>query len=439
VSNQVYANNMEVSCKAAAGKSICAFPDVCMTPPQTPATPPGVPVPYPNTGMASDTTDGSTSVKVSGQEVMLKNKSCFKRSTGDEAGCAPMKGVMTHKNMGKVYFTAWSMDVKVEGENVVRMLDMTTHNHGSNPPNTGPWPYLDEAAVPGIGKKCETDKKKQEEACKDCKPKGSKPRCPPHKPPKPPDPADTSISGRAAALMKKVKAIAVKRRTKAQKEAFSAANKAYKATPEYKAYQRKHKKHFEDLAKKTASDEYKCAQASRCMLVPYKSRDKDQKCCPGQTPHHLIEASAFLEPGTRGKGDKLRNEFKGSDYKVDKAPCICAEGQNNTAASHGLMHTYQGVRARKKAPSGRWSMKEATECAGASVKMVFPTSDCDQACIEAQVKAYHEQEDVGIGSNQEIPASPSGRTKSEAAEKAWEQYDQAKAAGTRAARRSRGR
>ena len=31
--NEVYANNMEVSCKAASGKSICAFPDVCMTPP----------------------------------------------------------------------------------------------------------------------------------------------------------------------------------------------------------------------------------------------------------------------------------------------------------------------------------------------------------------------------------------------------------------------
>jgi Domain of unknown function (DUF4150) len=152
MSNQVYANNMEVSCKQAAGKSICAFPDVCMTLPQTPATPPGVPIPYPNTGMAADTSDGSTSVKISGQEVMLKNKSNFKKSIGDEAGCAPMKGLLTHKNMGKVYFTAWSMDVKIEGENVVRMLDMTTHNHGSVPGNTTPWPYIDEmSALVGEG------------------------------------------------------------------------------------------------------------------------------------------------------------------------------------------------------------------------------------------------------------------------------------------------
>lgn len=147
MANQVYANNMEVSCKQAAGKSICAFPDVCFTPPQTPATPPGVPIPYPNTGMASDTTSGSTSVKITGQEVMLKNKSYFKKSSGDEAGCAPKKGVVTSKNMGKVYFKSWSMDVKIESENVVRHLDITTHNHASEPPNPGPQVHADEAAT----------------------------------------------------------------------------------------------------------------------------------------------------------------------------------------------------------------------------------------------------------------------------------------------------
>lgn len=155
MSNQIYANMMEVSCKQAAGKSIACFPDVCFTPPQTPATPPGVPIPYPNTGMASDCTEGSTSVKISGQEVMLKNKSYFKKSTGDEAGSAPKKGVMTSKITGKVYFAAWSMDVKIEGENVVRHLDLTTHNHGSNS-NTPPWPHTDAmVAAFNAGGKCE--------------------------------------------------------------------------------------------------------------------------------------------------------------------------------------------------------------------------------------------------------------------------------------------
>src|SRR5205809_999485 len=151
MANEVYANNMEVACKAGQGKSICAFPDVCFTPPQTPATPPGVPIPYPNTGMDSDTTDGSKTVQISGKEVMLKNKSYFKRSMGDEAGCAPKKGVITSTNMGKVYFNAWSMDVKFEGENVVRNLDITTHNHASFPGNSPTWPFLDSAAFAGSG------------------------------------------------------------------------------------------------------------------------------------------------------------------------------------------------------------------------------------------------------------------------------------------------
>jgi hypothetical protein len=162
MSNQVYANMMEVSCKAAAGKSICAMPDVCMTPPQTPATPPGVPIPYPNTGLASDCTDGSSSVKISDQEVMLKNKSYFKRSSGDEAGCAPMKGVISSTNMGKVYFRAWSMDVTVEGENVVRHLDLTTHNHASEGPNSPPMAHIDamsKSVVEACGNEIDCGKK----------------------------------------------------------------------------------------------------------------------------------------------------------------------------------------------------------------------------------------------------------------------------------------
>jgi hypothetical protein len=154
MSNDVFANGREIACKKADGKSICAFPDVCFTPPQTPATPPGVPIPYPNTAYAKDTTKGSKTVKISGNEVMLKNKSYFKKSTGDEAGNAPKKGVVTSKITGKVYFTSWSPNVKFEGKNVVRHLDLTTHNHGSDPANEGaPWPYVDSAI--GIDKKKE--------------------------------------------------------------------------------------------------------------------------------------------------------------------------------------------------------------------------------------------------------------------------------------------
>jgi len=139
-----------------SGKSICEFPDVCWTPPQTPGTPNGVPIPYPNTALASDTTDGSTSVSIGGQEVMLKDASHFKKGSGDEAGKAPQKGMMTTTTTGTVYFIAWSMNVLVESENVVRNLDMTTHNHGSaNATGLTPTPHVATVATPPAHDKCQ--------------------------------------------------------------------------------------------------------------------------------------------------------------------------------------------------------------------------------------------------------------------------------------------
>jgi hypothetical protein len=142
MANEVFANGREISCKAGDAKSICEFPDVCFTPPQTPATPPGVPIPYPNTGMSKDTANGTKKVKISKKEVMLKNKSYYKKSMGDEAGCAPKKGIISSTNRGKVYFISWSFDVKFEGKNVVRQLDLTTHNHNPSV-GTGSVPTVD--------------------------------------------------------------------------------------------------------------------------------------------------------------------------------------------------------------------------------------------------------------------------------------------------------
>lgn len=159
----VFANSNEVHGKSMGGKTICNLPDVCFTPPQTPATPPGVPIPYPNTGMASDTSEGSRTVKVNGEEVMLKNSSAFKQSTGDEAGAAPKKGIVSSKTKGKCYFVAWSMDVKFEGENVVRHLDMTTHNHGTAATAAKPQPCVATlaAASPADQKKCKNEGKRK--------------------------------------------------------------------------------------------------------------------------------------------------------------------------------------------------------------------------------------------------------------------------------------
>src|SRR5436190_16017426 len=103
-----------------------AFPDVCKTP--TPAGP--VPIPYPNIAQSSDTADGSSTVKVDGNPIMLKSSN-FKMSTGDEAGSA--MNVMSNKIKGKAEPMLYSMDVKVDGKNVFRLTDMMLQNCGSTP------------------------------------------------------------------------------------------------------------------------------------------------------------------------------------------------------------------------------------------------------------------------------------------------------------------
>lgn len=124
----VYANDNEICCKAADGKSAAATPDVCMSPPSPPAGP--VPIPYPNTAFASDLANGSTTVFIKSSPIALKDVSYFSTSTGDEPATeAFQKGVATSVIKGKAYFTNWSSDVKVEGLNVCRHLDLMTHNH----------------------------------------------------------------------------------------------------------------------------------------------------------------------------------------------------------------------------------------------------------------------------------------------------------------------
>lgn len=120
-------NNLSVVHKDSGGVTI-AFPDVCKTP--TPGGP--IPIPYPNIAMSSDTAKGSKSVKVDGNPVCLKDSN-FKTSTGDEAGTAG-GGVASSKHKGKAEFVNFSMDVKIEGKNVPRALDLMLHNDKNTPP-----------------------------------------------------------------------------------------------------------------------------------------------------------------------------------------------------------------------------------------------------------------------------------------------------------------
>ncbi|ARS48915.1 hypothetical protein PSMEN_11110 [Ectopseudomonas mendocina] len=373
MANEVYANNMEVSCKSADGKSIACFPDVCFTPPQTPATPPGVPIPYPNTGMAKDTTNGTRTVKITGKEVMLKNKSYFKTSYGDEAGCAPKKGVITSKIKGKVYFTSWSMDVKFEGENVVRNLDMTTHNHASMPGNTPTWPYLDAVAVANGEGPCKDDIKKEKDACQS------------YAPHTPNGPSPCPSDGKPG--------------SKAEADAY---------------------------ADKIAAD--KCLTARRCQLSPYQPTGKQPGCCPGQTGHHVVEAGSFYD---KGRGGETSTPVLGtSAYDQAKAPCICVEGCNQYHGTHGLMHTYQSTAALNNGTNmGSLKLDDGTVISKVSlpyrdarkfgveaVGKSFPESGCDPKCLEAQLDAYHKK--CGVNEDTECRSIATGYKGDQAAQAA---------------------
>jgi hypothetical protein len=97
------------------------FPDVCKTP--SPAGP--IPIPYPNIGKSSDTSDGPKTVKTDGKMPMVKGAK-YKMTTGDEAGSAG--GVLSSSTKGEAEYMLYSFDVKFEGKNVCRLGDAMFHN-----------------------------------------------------------------------------------------------------------------------------------------------------------------------------------------------------------------------------------------------------------------------------------------------------------------------
>jgi hypothetical protein len=85
-------------------------------------------------------------------------------------------GVVTHQIQGKAYFVSWSMDVKIEGENVVRHMDMTTNNHASLPANAPPWMHLEEMST-SVQNACRRDIIEASDACEGQTPDDCSPRC----------------------------------------------------------------------------------------------------------------------------------------------------------------------------------------------------------------------------------------------------------------------
>jgi hypothetical protein len=113
--------NMRGVVHGGSGGMNMVFPDTCKTP--TPGGP--VPIPYPNIGKSSDTSNGPKSVLVDGKMPMVKGAK-YSTTTGDEAGS--VGGVVSGSTKGEAEFMMYSFDVKFEGKNVCRMGDPLFHN-----------------------------------------------------------------------------------------------------------------------------------------------------------------------------------------------------------------------------------------------------------------------------------------------------------------------
>jgi hypothetical protein len=121
----VDANGRSILHKGHGKTHVCAPPDVCKTP--SPGGP--VPIPYPNIATDSNITDGAETVKIEGNPAATVS-SKISTSTGDEAGTAG-GGILSSKIKGTVTWKMGSLDVKAEGNSVVRFIDPAFHNGNS--------------------------------------------------------------------------------------------------------------------------------------------------------------------------------------------------------------------------------------------------------------------------------------------------------------------
>lgn len=356
-----YANKFEICSKSASGKSLCAFPDPCFTPPVTPAGTEVV-IPYPNTAMASDLDKGSAKVLICNKMAALEKDSYLKTSMGNEAAkpSTMQGGVMTKTTKGKAYFIRWSNDVKFEGKGVCRHIDQTTHNHGSPPGHCTPMPFLDGADIP-VG-------------CQDLIEKitTSDPGC--------------NATVETASRSKTKKVLKIPDSQCAGLEFLPSDLHLGRNLTEINAQfalsaievGEKMRQMSESMEKTAAKNP--CLKMLRCVLQKHWTTENTKQdttketklsCCPGQSGHHVIPKSMANAkdvgmPCWPSKGT---------------APSICVEGVNNEHGSHGRIHD---VLDKKFADVKEMNCKELIGMFSGVLKDEF---DCDKDCIAAQLEA----------------------------------------------------
>ncbi len=334
MSGKVFANGLEIACKVSKGKSVAAFPDPCWSPPSPPAGP--VVIPYTNTAYAKDVSNASKSVLIKDKPIAQKDKSFFKTSTGNEAATKAFgQGFFSKTLKGKAYFTSWSMNVMVEGYNVARHTDLTTHNHGSST-NTIMWPFV--AGADGEGGFCEEDINRAKEACGDGNEEQKKDKGKPKEETWKERHCDDLLVKPSSQSLEAIKnelddlPSEIKEKVKVE---INKLQPGGKDTPVREAGR------AEGMT--ITAKESPCLEARKCLLVPYKDTEKNGEsldeslghkrgCCPGQTGHHLIPKAWLITDDERPANNSC------TKYNHGQAPTVCAEGVTQNHGSHGKIH-----------------------------------------------------------------------------------------------------
>jgi len=271
----------------------------------------------------------------------MKDQSTFKTSTGDEAATKSQgMGVVTHTIQGELSFASWSMDVKFEGANVDRHLDMTLQNEQCQPDNTPPWIYQDAAATQPIPvKECEGEVNRAKAACENSGHITREQQC-----------ADEKCS-------KAKKCLLVSYRQGARKGQSSTVGCCGKETPHH-----------------LVEAHGLCEQGDRGVPLPEFNVNKP----PHQQPYDERGAPCVCA--------------KGSRWTKEHGAFHALVGQKENAAVALAKAT--GADDQKA-----WNYGQAKQEGVSAHQKIFPDSGCTDGCLKKQLDTYHNS----VGASDETP------------------------------------
>ena len=211
------------------------------------------------------------------------------------------------------------MDVKFEGENVVRHLDLTTHNHASAPGNTPPWGYMDTMgiSVDGQDDPCKSQREKVEKACGKCEQQ--------HK------------------------------RTSGKKKDT----------------------YIKSRLKECMCKDKDCNKARKCVLVPYKDG-----CCDGKTPHHVVPKHCFRQTPKEGALPYAGcDDYQPGDAPC--VCVTGEDKSNKRKQHARIHKEMDKAEDDFKAAGGTWTYKQAADAGAKSVNKVLGCNEkCTKAQLD---------------------------------------------------------